>query len=147
MEKRVGKGNKSVTKEMRIVLNKSKGKKTTTEQKIKSILSARRNLYAAGIALLEVDDTYAGNIKRELEQYTLARHTASSAKATPKPLDEDDVRFYLEMFLRIYIREENITFDEKNNVCHTKLNERMTANIRMQNGTAVKSIFVYSLPY
>lgn len=116
----------------------------TAEQKIKSILSARRNLYAAGIALLEVDDTYAGNIKQELEQYTIASHTAPSAKEPPKPLDEDDIRFYLEIFLRIYIREKDILIDAQNSMCYIKLNERITAKIPMQNATAVKSIFVFS---
>lgn len=122
----------------------SRNHKITAEQKIKSILSARRNLYAAGIALLEVDDAYAGNIKHELEQYTIASHTVSFAKAAPKPLDEDDIRFYLEMFMRIYIREKSISIDEKNSMCYIKLNERITAEIPMQNATAVKSIFVFS---
>ena len=43
-----------------------------TQEKIKRVLTARRNLYNAGVELLECDRTYAEGIKAELERHTFA---------------------------------------------------------------------------
>lgn len=42
---------------------------------IKTVLTARRNLYNAGVALLECDNVYASNIKFALERLTFSSHT------------------------------------------------------------------------
>ena len=42
---------------------------------IKAVLTARRNLYNAGVALLECDNVYASNIKFALERLTFSSHT------------------------------------------------------------------------
>ena len=57
-----------------------------------------------------------------------------------KQIDETDVRFYLEMRMRIYVREENIMFDAENGLCKIRLNDVLTANIPIKSGTAVRSI-------
>ena len=45
---------------------------------IKAVLTARRNLYNAGVALLECNNVYASNIKFALERLTLKRIDARS---------------------------------------------------------------------
>ena len=45
------------------------------KEKIRSILTARRNLYNAGVELLECDRVYAEGIKAELERHIFVSHT------------------------------------------------------------------------
>ena len=82
------------------------------KEKIKRILTARRKLYNAGVELLECDHVYAEGIKAELERHTFADCMVpfEGDSAEKKQIDETDVRFYLEMRMRIYVREENIMF-------------------------------------
>lgn len=112
------------------------------KEKIRSILTARRNLYNAGVELLECDRVYAEGIKAELERHIFVSHTVPfvGAGAIKKPIDEADVRFYLEMRLHIYVKEDNITIDTDNGLCKIRLNDKLTANIPIESGTAVKSI-------
>lgn len=42
---------------------------------IKAVLTARRNRYNAGVALLECDNVYASNIKFALERLAFSSHT------------------------------------------------------------------------
>lgn len=121
------------------------GDALTAEDKkneIKQILTARRKLYNAGVELLECDTIYAESVKAELERHTFASHTVPfvGAGAVKKQIDESDVRFYLEMCLRIYVKEETITIDTENSLCKIRLNDTLTANIPIESGTAVKSI-------
>ena len=44
---------------------------------IKAVLTARRNFYNAGVALLECDNVYASNIKFALERLTFSSPTRS----------------------------------------------------------------------
>lgn len=115
-----------------------------TQEKIKRVLTARRNLYNAGVELLECDRTYAEGIKAELERHTFADYMVpfEGAEAEKKQIDEIDVRFYLEMRMRIYVKEENITFDTGNGLCKIRLNDTITAYIPIKSGTAVRSIFL-----
>ena len=115
-----------------------------TQEKIKRVLTARRNLYNAGVELLECDRTYAEGIKAELERHTFADYMVSfeGAEAEKKQIDEIDVRFYLEMRMRIYVKEENITFDTGNGLCKIRLNDTITAYIPIKSGTAVRSILL-----
>lgn len=115
-----------------------------TQEKIKRVLTARRNLYNAGVELLECDRTYAEGIKAELERHTFADYMVpfEGAEAEKKQIDEIDVRFYLEMRMRIYVKEENITFDEGNGLCKIRLNDTITAYIPIKSGTAVRSILL-----
>ena len=112
------------------------------KEKIKRILTARRKLYNAGVGLLECDHVYAEGIKAELERHTFASHMLpfEGGEAEKKQIDETDVRFYLEMRMRIYVREENIMFDAENGLCKIRLNDVLTANIPIKSGTAVRSI-------
>lgn len=121
------------------------GDALTAEDKkneIKQILTARRKLYNAGVELLECDTIYAESVKAELERHTFASHTVPfvGAGAVKKQIDESDVRFYLEMCLRIYVKEETITIDTENGLCKIRLNDTLTANIPIESGAAVKSI-------
>ena len=102
-----------------------------THEKIKRVLTARRNLYNAGVELLECDRTYA--------DYMVP---FEGAEAEKKQIDEIDVRFYLEMRMRIYVKEENITFDAGNGLCKIRLNDTITAYIPIKRGTAVRSILL-----
>lgn len=115
-----------------------------TQEKIKRVLTARRNLYNAGVELLECDRTYAEGIKAELERHTFADYMVpfEGAEAEKKQIDEIDVRFYLEMRMRIYVKEENITFDTGNGLCKIRLNDTITAYIPIKSGTAVRSILL-----
>lgn len=114
-----------------------------TQEKIKRVLTARRNLYNAGVELLECDRTYAEGIKVELERHTFADHLVPFEGAeAEKQIDEIDVRFYLEMRMRIYVKEENITFDAGNGLCKIRLNDTITAYISIKSGTAVRSILL-----
>ena len=115
-----------------------------TQEKIKRVLTARRNLYNAGVELLECDRTYAEGIKEELERHTFADHLVpfEGAEAEKKQIDEIDVRFYLEMRMRIYVKEENITFDPGNGLCKIRLNDTITAYVPIKSGTAVRSILL-----
>lgn len=115
-----------------------------TQEKIKRVLTARRNLYNAGEELLECDRTYAEGIKEELERHTFADYMVpfEGAEAEKKQIDEIDVRFYLEMRMRIYVKEENITFDAGNGLCKICLNDTITAYIPIKSGTAVRSILL-----
>lgn len=112
------------------------------KEKIKRILTARRKLYNAGVELLECDHVYAEGIKAELERHTFADYMLpfEGDSAEKKQIDETDVRFYLEMRMRIYVREENIIFDAENGLCKICLNDVLTANIPIKSGTAVRSI-------
>lgn len=112
------------------------------KEKIKRILTARRKLYNAGVELLECDHVYAEGIKAELERHTFADYMVpfEGDTAEKKQIDEADVRFYLEMRMRIYVREENIIFDAENGLCKIRLNDVLTANIPIKSGTAVRSI-------
>lgn len=112
------------------------------KEKIKRILTARRKLYNAGVELLECDHVYAEGIKAELERHTFADYMVpfEGDTAEKKQIDEADVRFYLEMRMRIYVREENIIFDAENGLCTIRLNDVLTANIPIKSGTAVRSI-------
>lgn len=112
------------------------------KQKIQTILSARRALYRAGVELLECDDIYAGRIKTELERHAFADNMVlfADGKEIKKRLDEDDVLFYLEMHMRIYVRAENIMIDRQKNLCRIKLNDRNEAVITIKNGTTVNGI-------
>lgn len=114
------------------------------KREIKRILTARRNLYNAGITLLECDNVYARNIKSELERHTFASHMVPfvGAGAAKKQIDETDIRFYLETFMRIYVKEESIKIDAENSLCKIQLNNTIVANIQIKNGTAVKSILM-----
>ena len=71
---------------------------------IKAVLTARRNLYNAGVALLECDNVYASNIKFALERLTFSSHTVPfvGAGSVKKQIDETDIMLYLETFMRIY---------------------------------------------
>lgn len=115
-----------------------------TQEKIKRVLTARRNLYNAGVELLECDRTYAEGIKAELERHTFADYMVpfEGAEAEKKQIDEIDVRFYLEMRMRIYVKEENITFDAGKGLCKIRLNDTITAYIPIKRGTAVRSILL-----
>ena len=114
------------------------------KEKIKRILTARRKLYNAGVELLECDHVYAEGIKAELERHTFADYMVpfEGDTAEKKQIDEADVRFYLEMRMRIYVKEENITFDAENGLCKIRLNDVLTANIPIKSGTAVRSILL-----
>ena len=121
------------------------GNELTADDKkneIRQILTARRKLYNAGTELLECDDIYAGNIKSELQRHTFASHTVPfvGAEAVKKQIDETDIRLYLEAFMRIYVKEENIIIDTENSLCKIKLNDKLTANIPIKSGTATKGI-------
>ena len=123
------------------------GNELTADDKkneIRRILTARRKLYNAGVELLECDHVYAEGIKAELERHTFVSHTVPfvGAGARKKPIDEADVRFYLEMRMRIYVKEENITFDAENGLCKIRLNDVLTANIPIKSGTSVRSILL-----
>ena len=111
---------------------------------IKAVLMARRNLYNAGVALLECDNVYASNIKNELERLTFSSHIVPivGAGAVKKQIDETDIMLYLESVMRIYVKSENITIDWQNSICKIRLNDKLTAKIPMRNGTAVKSILI-----
>jgi len=115
-----------------------------TQEKIKRVLTARRNLYNSGVELLECDRTYAEGIKAELERHTFADYMVpfEGAEAEKKQIDEIDVRFYLEMRMRIYVKEESITFDPGNGLCKIRLNDTITAYIPIKRGTAVRSILL-----
>ena len=114
------------------------------KEKIKRILTARRKLYNAGVELLECDHVYAEGIKAELERHTFANYMVpfEGDTAEKKQIDETDVRFYLEMRMRIYVKEENIIFDAENGLCKIRLNDVLTANIPIKSGTAVRSILL-----
>ena len=114
------------------------------KEKIKRILTARRKLYNAGVELLECDHVYAEGIKAELERHNFADYMVpfEGDTAEKKQIDEADVRFYLEMRMRIYVREENIMFDAENGLCKIRLNDVLTANIPIKSGTAVRSILL-----
>ena len=121
------------------------GNELTTDNKkneIRRILTARRNLYKAGMELLECDHVYAEGIKAELERHTFADYMVpfEGDSAEKKQIDETDVHFYLEMRMRIYLREENIMFDAENGLCKICLNDVLTAKIPIKSGTAVRSI-------
>ena len=128
------------------------GDHITTEsaesRKIKTILAARRALYQAGVQLLECDDAYAGRIKAELERQVFASHSVSFAdgKQIERELDASGVRFYLEIFMRIYVQEESVEIDRENALCRIRLNERTEAVIKIQSGRAVKSILLRDAP-
>ena len=81
-------------------------------------------------------------IKEELERYTFHLVPFEGAEAEKKQIDEIDVRFYLEMRMRIYVKEENITFDAGNGLCKIRLNDTITAYIPIKSGTAVRSILL-----
>lgn len=100
------------------------------------------DLVNAGVELLECDHVYAEGIKAELERHTFADCMVpfEGDSAEKKQIDETDVRFYLEMRMRIYVREENIMFDAENGLCKIRLNDVLTANIPIKSGTAVRSI-------
>ena len=95
-------------------------------------------------SFLECDRTYAEGIKEELERHTFADYMVSfeGAEAEKKQIDEIDVRFYLEMRMRIYVKEESITFDPGNGLCKIRLNDTITAYIPIKSGTAVRSILL-----
>lgn len=63
---------------------------------IKAVLTARRNLYNAGVALLECDNVYASNVKFALERLTFSSHTVLfvDAGAVKKQIDETDIMLY-----------------------------------------------------
>ena len=111
---------------------------------IRRILTARRKLYNAGVELLECDHVYAEGIKAELERHTFADYMVpfEGDTAEKKQIDEADVRFYLEMRMRIYVKEENITFDAENGLCTIRLNDVLTANIPIKSETSVGGILL-----
>ena len=115
-----------------------------TQEKIKRVLTARRNLYNAGVEFLECDRTYAEGIKEELERHTFADHLVpfEGAEAEKKLIDEIDVRFYLAMRISIFLKEEYITFVAGNRLCKIRLNDTITAYIPIKRGTAVRSILL-----
>ena len=80
------------------------------------------------------DDNYTREEARATE---LAEQAAAAEK---KQIDEADVRFYLEM--RIYVKEENITFDAENGLCTIRLNDVLTANIPIKSETSVGGILL-----
>lgn len=75
---------------------------------IKAVLTARRNLYNAGVALLECDNVYASNIKFALERLTFSSHTVPfvGAGAVKKQIDETDIMLYLETFIRSHLKTD-----------------------------------------
>ena len=93
--------------------------------------------------LLECDRTYAEGIKVELERHTFADHLVPFEGAeAEKQIDEIDVRFYLEMRMRIYVKEENITFDAGNGLCKIRLKNTITAYIPIKSRTPVRTILL-----
>ena len=81
-------------------------------------------------------------LKSELQRHTFASHTVPfvGAGAVKKQIDETDIRLYLEAFMRIYVKEENIIIDTENSLCKIKLNDKLTANIPIKSGTTTKGI-------
>ena len=90
-----------------------------TKNKIREIITARRQFYEAGITLLECDNTFADKIKHTLENMTFASKVVNIVGAGGRALsiDASMVRFYLEIDHRICVREENITVDLKKQLC------------------------------
>lgn len=124
-------------------MNQVKSEQQMNDEKIKNILSARRRAYEAGIALLECDDEYASRVKTELEQYVLANRTASSAGSEDaRCIDESDIQIYFEMWHRIYLRVENITFNPERTLWFVRLNAHLGAVLPVRNETGVRSILV-----
>lgn len=111
-------------------------------KEIKTILAARRNLYNAGVALLECDNGYAENIKCALERYYFSSHTIpfAGAGAVKIQINETDILNFLQSRLRIYVKLENIIIDWENSICRIRLNDKTTANIQIKNGAAFESI-------
>ena len=111
---------------------------------IKTILAARRNLYNAGVALLECDNGYAENIKSVLERYYFSSHTIpfAGAGAVKIQINETDIMNYLQSRLQIYVKLENIIIDWENSICRIRLNDKTTANIQIKNGAALESILL-----
>lgn len=95
---------------------------------------------------MECDNVYASNIKFALERLAFSSHTVPfvGAGAVKKQIDETDIMLYLETFMRIYVKPESIVIDRKNGICKIRLNGKTTANIRIKNGTSVKSILFQS---
>ena len=122
-------------------MNQVKSEQQMNDEKIKNILSARRRAYEAGVALLECDDEYARRVKMELEQYVLANRTASSVSSDDERfIDESDIQIYFEMWHRIYLRVENITFNAERTLCLIRLNPRLEATLPIKEERAVRSI-------
>ena len=84
--------------------------------------------------------------KFALERLTFSSHTVPfvGAGAVKKQIDETDIMLYLETFMRIYVKPESIVIDRQNDICKIRLNGKTTANIRIKNGTSVKSILFQS---
>lgn len=112
-------------------------------ENIKHVLSARRKLYNAGIALLECDDTYAAQIKAELERLKISSHFIPFAGIPyVRQVAAYEIQTYLETARRIYLRPEQITIDPEKKLCRIELYPHITANVPIVNKVAVKSILV-----
>lgn len=73
------------------------GSAAELRKNIEHILSARRELYNAGAALLECDDTYAARIKAELERLEFASHFVPFAGIPyVRRVSADEIQSYLE---------------------------------------------------
>lgn len=115
-----------------------------TKNKIREIITARRQFYEAGITLLECDNNFAGKAKCTLENMTFASKVVNIVGAGGRALslDASMVRFYLEIDHRICVREENITVDFEKRRCLIKLNDEITAEIPIKDGVGVKSLTI-----
>ena len=111
-----------------------------SKERIQKIISARRNLHNAGVALLEVDDLYAFDIKNLLEKMIFTKEIAPCTGANyKKQIEANDVMFYLQN-QRIYVDTNNIILDFDNNICYIKLNETHTSKIPLKNAIGFKGI-------
>lgn len=115
-----------------------------TKNKIREIITARRQFYEAGITCLECDNNFAGKIKHTLENMTFASKVVNIVSDGGRALsiDASMVRFHLEIDHRICVREENITVDFEKRRCVIKLNDEITAEIPLKDGIGVKSLTI-----
>ena len=122
----------------------NKTNREDTKNKIREIITARRQFYEAGITLLECDNNFAGKVKRTLENMTFASKVVNIVGAGGRALslDASMVRFYLEINHRILVREENTTVDFEKRRCLIKLNDEIIAEIPIKDGVGVKSLTI-----
>ena len=111
-------------------------------KKEKQIQEARDKVRQANLELLEIDNLFVIDTKNRLQNMIFSKQiiTVLGAGSRKKQINASLVAFYLSVNDKIYVKEENISFDFDNWLCNIKLSSKETAKIPIKNATGIKSL-------
>ncbi|MDD2435703.1 MAG: hypothetical protein PHO63_05595 [Bacilli bacterium] len=107
--------------------------------------AARDKVRQATLELYETDSVFVSDIKHRLQKMIFAKNIVTFLGAPSKrQIDARLVEFYLNVNHRIYVLQENVSFDfDDKRLCYIKLTDDVVAKVPLKNATGIKSLIPY----